>query len=278
MNTETQDTNSGGGPAVWLVGAARWEWAVARTEQLVDELRREHVSIARGQEIELMDRSRMAREIAARRTGQVTVSGAGRGRLRFLGYRLRARLVRPDAFVWANEGGGSDVLINVGCAAQSDEAYKKLLADVLGRAFRLVPAPSGDFGAGGLPEVVIGHYYTARKPMALEELGDFMRIIFRGDSRIRCMPEVPIEVERDRRLRVAAHADLNALAALAEGNMEEAALLENAAIALALALRDFDTEYYTGCGRLAPNDLWWEASGLARIYTRQEWAARRGEE
>ena len=166
------------------------------------------------------------------------------------------------------------MLINVGCAAQSDEAYKKLLADVLARAFRLIPAPSGDFGAGESPEVVIGHYYTAREPMALEDIGDFMRIVFRGDSRTRCMPEVPIEVERDRRLRVAAHADLNALAALAEGNTQEAAMLENSAVALALNLRDFDAHYCTGRGRLAPDDLWWEASGLARIYTRQEWAAQ----
>lgn len=73
------------------------------------------------------------------------------------------------------------------------------------------------------------------------------------------------------RLRLAAYADLATLQAEAEGS-QLAPEMANAAILLGWHLRDYDARHRTGAAvHPAPDDLYWEAPGLARAYTRAAW-------
>lgn len=89
------------------------------------------------------------------------------------------------------------------------------------------------------------------------------------------MSSAVTDYERARRLQAAAWCDLLALMAEAEGS-ERAPELASTAVLLGWGLRDFDAQHSTGCGQHGPEDLYWEASGLARAYTRQEWLACAG--
>lgn len=105
-------------------------------------------------------------------------------------------------------------------------------------------------------------------------LGFAALILERGtDPRIAPDVHPGSEDERAKRLRLAAYADLTALRALA-GGADLGPELDSEAVLLGWHLRDYDRVY--GLGTVDPpasNSIFWEASGLARIYTRKAWIA-----
>lgn len=122
------------------------------------------------------------------------------------------------------------------------------------------------------PEAVIRDYYTDCAPTegTIADVHDLLS--WNSEHRIESYPTgLPIKDERARRLRAAAFGDLLALQAEIEGSAEELAGFTNTAVLLAWDLRDFDAAHDTSRGPRGPRDLYWEASGLARAYTRQEW-------
>lgn len=157
-------------------------------------------------------------------------------------------------------------------AAEAWRTRRSRLAAVLSRAddvLELLDAEAVD-----RPAVVIRSHYTEREPTAgtITDVHDL--ITWDNARRTEWYPSgLPIEAERARRLRAAAFGDLIALQAEVEGSAEEQAALANTAAHLGLDLRDFDAAHGTGRGWRGPQDLYWEASGLARSYTRQEWLA-----
>lgn len=127
-------------PEVHLSAGPDWIWAIARTERLVAEVAEmlgTRLNLPRYQDIELMGRRRLAREIGLRLAEQATGYAEGwRYHLRVGIYTLRAlaAAVTGDAYVWSNDAGEVDVLVLVNRARQSDHDYGAILADALTRA------------------------------------------------------------------------------------------------------------------------------------------------
>lgn len=111
--------------------------------------------------------------------------------------------------------------------------------------------------------------------IAWAEVRDFAALILERGTDPRIAPDVHPggEAERAKRLRLAAYADLTALRAATEA-ADLGDDLANEAILLGWHLRDYDRVY--GLGTVDPpasDSIYWEASGLARIYTRKAWLA-----
>ena len=127
-------------PEVHLTAGPDWIWAIARTERLLAEVAGmlgTRLALPRYQDIELMGRRRLAREIGRRLAEQATGCAEGwRYHLRVGIYTLRAlaTALTGDAYVWSNDAGEVDVLVLVNRARQSDRDYGAILADALTRA------------------------------------------------------------------------------------------------------------------------------------------------
>lgn len=250
------------------LGAARWDWPSHKQpggRQVVIYLDVDGDGVRLGDEIEwgavLTEQVMLAALAAspgrARHLGtadelvSTTQKPAPRLDLRRARLGLEFAIARAAADTWRRRRSGVRVLL-----ARADDVLELLDAHAVDR-----------------PEVIIREHYSASEPTAgtIADVHDLLSWE-RGDRTKAYPTGLPIGAERARRLMAAAFADLLALQAEAEGS-EELAGFANTATSLAWDLRDFDAAHGTGRGLRAPGDLYWEASGLARPYTRQEWLA-----